>query len=152
MHGVQSKTLGWIESLLIERTQCVVLDGETSNELPVSSGVPQESVLGLILFLLYINDPSDNIHSQVRLSVDDIVVYLAVQGQEDSGALQNDLNKLQDWEKALDMEFNASKCQVLHISRSRNPIKYAYTMHGQVLDSVVHARYNGRWYLIRLKF
>ena len=50
MHGVQDMTLGWIESFLIGRTQCVVLDGDSSTELPVSSGVPQGSVLGLILF------------------------------------------------------------------------------------------------------
>ena len=61
LHGVQGKTLGWIESFLIGRTQCVVLDGDSSTELPVSSGVQQGSVLGLILFLLYINDLADNI-------------------------------------------------------------------------------------------
>ena len=54
MHGVQGKTLGWIESFLIGRTQCVVFDGDSSAEFPVSSGVPQGSVLGPILFLLYI--------------------------------------------------------------------------------------------------
>ena len=61
LHGVQGKTLGWIESFLIGRTQCVVLDGDSSTKLPVSSGVPHGSVLGPILFLLYINDLPDNI-------------------------------------------------------------------------------------------
>ena len=143
VHGVQGKTLGWIESFLIGRTQCVVLDGDTSTELPVSSGVPQGSVLGPILFLLYINDLPDNIQSNVRLFADDTAVYLAVQGQEDTDVIQNDLNILQEWEKAWDMEFNPSKCQVVHISRSRKPIKNNYTMHGQVLDSIDHARYLG---------
>ena len=72
VHGVQGKTLGWIESFL---TQCVVLDGDTSTEFPVSSGVPQGSVLGPILFLLYINDLPDNIQSNVRLFADDTAVY-----------------------------------------------------------------------------
>ena len=76
------------------RVQCVVLDGEASSELSVSSGVTQGSVLGPILFLLYINDLPDHIHSQARLFADDTAVYLAVQGQEDSATLQNDLNKL----------------------------------------------------------
>ena len=76
----------------------MVLDGDTSTELPVSSGVPQGSVLGPILFLLYINDLPDNIQSNVRLFADDTAVYLAVQGQEDTDIIQNDLNILQEWE------------------------------------------------------
>ena len=111
MHGDQGKTLRWIKSFLAGRTQCVVLDDDASSELSVSSGVPQESVLGPILFLLYINDLPDHIHSQVRLFADYTAMYLAVQGQEDSAALQNDLNKLQEWEQLWDMEFNPTKCQ-----------------------------------------
>ena len=76
LHGIQGKTLGWIESFLIGRTQCVVLDGDSSTELPVSSGVPQGSVLGPILFLLYINDLPDNIQSNVRLFADDTAVVV----------------------------------------------------------------------------
>ena len=143
VHGVQGKTLGWIESFLVGRTQCVVLDGEASSELSVSSGVPQGSVLGPILFFLYINDLPDHIHYQVRLFADGTAVYLAVQGQEDSATLQNDLNKLQEWEQLWDMEFNPSKRQVLHIARSRKPIHRNYTMHGQVIESVDHVRYLG---------
>ena len=143
MHGVQGKTLGWTEPFLAGRTQCVVLDGEASSELSLSSAVPQGSVLGPILFLLYINDLPDHIHSQVRLFADDTAMYLAVQKQEDSATLQNDLNNLQEWEQLWDMEFNPSKCQVLHIARSRKPIHRNYTMHGQVLESVDYARYLG---------
>ena len=60
----------------------MVLDGDTSTKLLVSSGVPQGSVLGPILMLLYINDLPDNIQSNVRLFADDTAVFLAVQGQE----------------------------------------------------------------------
>ena len=67
-------TLGWIESFLVGRSQTVVLDGESSDELPVLSGVPQGSVLGPILFLLYINDLPENVQSQVRLFADDTAV------------------------------------------------------------------------------
>ena len=61
VHGVRGKTLGWIESCLVGRSQSVYLDGECSSELPVFSGVPQGSVLGPILFLFYINDLPDNL-------------------------------------------------------------------------------------------
>ena len=74
----------------------MVLDVDTSTELPVSSGVPQGSVLGHIMFLLYINDLPDNIQSNVLLFADDTAVYLAVQGQEDTDIIQNDLNILQE--------------------------------------------------------
>ena len=111
--------------------------------MQVSSGVPQGSVLGPILFLLYINDLPDSLHYQVRLLADDTAVYLTVQGQADSKKLQKVLNVLQEWEKEWDMEFNLSKCQVVHITRSKRPIQTSYSMHGQVLDSVDSARYLG---------
>ena len=143
LHGVQGKTLGWIESFLMGRSQTVVLNGNSSDELQVLSGVPQGSVLGPILFLLYINDLPDSLQSQVRLFADDTAVYLTVKGQDDNQKLQNDLDILQEWEREWDMEFNPSKCQVVHITRSRKPINTTYSMHGQVLDSVDSARYLG---------
>ena len=95
MHGVQGKTLPWIQSFLIGRTQSVVLEGECSDEVPVSSGVPQGSVLGPILFLLYINDLPDNVQSQVRLFADDTAVYLTINHPSDASLLQKDLDQLQ---------------------------------------------------------
>ena len=142
-HRVKGNTLNWIRSFLLGRTQAVVLEGERSAEAPVTSGVPQGSVLGPLLFLLYINDLPQNIQSQVRLFPDDTAVYLTVTSSEDANALQADLDTLQEWESTWDMEFNPSKCQVLHITRSRQPLQSQYTLHGQFLESVDSAKYLG---------
>ena len=113
--------------------------------MPVTSGVPQGSVLGPLLFLLYINDLPKNIQSQVRLFSDDTAVYLTVSSHEDTKILQSDLDTLQEWESTWDMEFNQStcKCKLLHITRSRQPLLSQYTLHGQVLEAVDSAKYLG---------
>ena len=142
-HGVCGTTLMWVRAFLTGRTQSVVLEGEESDQVSVTSGVPQGSVLGPLLFLLYINDLPDGIKSQVRLFADDTVVYLTVDSPGDSSILQQDLDKLQSWEAAWDMEFNPSKCQVLHITKSKQPIKTHYALHGQGLEATSSARYLG---------
>ena len=90
---MQGKTLRWIESFLVGRSQTVVLNENSSDEMQVSSGLPQGSVLGPILFLLYINDLPDSLQSKVRFFADDTAVYmyLTVQGHADSKKLQKDL-------------------------------------------------------------
>ena len=105
-------------------------EGERSSEEPVTSGVPQGSVLGPLLFLHYINDLPQNIHSQVRLFADDTAVYLTVSSPEYRNILQIELDTLQEWERTWDKEFNPGKCQVLHITRARQPLLSQYTLHG----------------------
>ena len=142
-YGVQGKTLDWIKGFLADRSQRVVLDGVSSSSIPVTSGVPQGSVLGPVLFLAYINDLPEQVTSQVRLFADDTVVYITIHKHTDSQILQDDLHKLELWEGKWNMEFNPSKCQVIHISTSRNPIDTSYTLHGQVLEATSSARYLG---------
>lgn len=126
------------------QSQTVVLDVECSTEVPVTSGVPQGSVLGPLCFLAYINKlPSSASKSQVRLFADDTAIYLTINSLADSLTLQQDLDKMQVWEKAWDMEFNPSKCQVLHITKNKHVIKNKYYLHGQALEPVTHAKYLG---------
>ena len=73
-YGIRGSTHKWINSSLSGRTQKVVLDGQASDPVPVLSGVPQGSVLGPILFLIFINDLPDNIRSSVHLFADDCVI------------------------------------------------------------------------------
>ena len=119
----------------------MVLDNEHSDSVPVTSGVPQGSVLGPILFLIYINDLSEKTKYKVRLFVDDTALYLALSSIQDARLLQDDLNRLQQWELDWDMEFNPSKCTVIHVSRSRSPLSVEYHLHGQVLESVSSSKY-----------
>ena len=142
-YGIRDRTLSWISAFLNGRSQTVVLEGDCSEEVSVTSGVPQRSVLGPILFLIYINDLPDKVKSQVRLFADDTAAYLAISKLADSEQLQADLDILQEWEIRWDMQFNSSKCQVIHITRSRSPLPTTYTLHGETLEAVASARYLG---------
>ena len=124
-------------------SQTVVLEGDCSEEVPVTSGVPQGSVLGPILFLVYINDLPDTVKSQVRLFADDTAAYLAITKLAKSKQLQDDLDTLQEWEIDWDMELNPGKCQVIHVTWSRSPLPTSYTLHGQTLEVVSSAKYLG---------
>ena len=109
-YGIRETALAWIRAFLGNRSQTVVLVGEESGSVPVTSGVPRGSVLGPILFLVYINDLPDELSSKVRLFADDTAVYLTIGGSENGKGLQNDLDRLSMWENRWDMEFNPSKC------------------------------------------
>ena len=142
-YGICQKTNEWIQAFLSNRSQQVVLEGEKSAKVPVTSGVPQGSVLGPSLFLYYINDIATNITSTVRLFADDTVAYLAVKGKADAEQLQKDLNKLGEWEKKWLMEFHPQKCQVLSITRKRQITRHNYQLHGHNLEHVNEAKYLG---------
>ena len=142
-YGIRSNVLGWIRAFLGDRSQRVVVGGEESDSVPVTSGVPQGSVLGPILFLVYINDLPENVTSQVRLFADDTAMYLTMEVTNDSSVLQQDLDRLSVWESDWDMEFNPSKCQVVQVTGYKKPINAAYKLHGVILETVTCARYLG---------
>ena len=120
-----------------------MIDGEESESIPVTSDIAQGSVLGQILFLIYINDLLKEVCSQVRQFTDDTALYLTLESEDDGSTLQNDLNILSAWETRWDMRFNPLKCQVVHVTGSKKPVKRDYILHGQVLESVTSARYLG---------
>ena len=96
-YGIQGKAADWIKVFLSGRSQQVVLDGESSTEVPVTSGVPQGSVLGHVLFLIFINDIPTGITSKLRLFADDTIIYRQITSQADSEELQKDLRQLEKW-------------------------------------------------------
>ena len=100
-------------------------------------------MLGPIIFLVYINDLSDDIVLQVRLIADDTAIYLTLENKGDSDKLQRDLDKLQTWKARWDMELNPSKCQVVRVTSSRTSLKMPFILYGQVLEAVCSTRYLG---------
>ena len=115
-YGIEAKTKNWIKDFLTNRSQQVVLDGMASSNVPVTSGVPQGSVLGPILFLIFINDISDGITSNIRLFADDTIIYPNIKNTEDAEKLQTDLHTLERWSREWQMEFHPSKCNTTHYS------------------------------------
>ena len=101
-----------ISTFLTNRSQCVVLEREASDTVKVTSGVPEGLISGPILFLLYINDLPNIFSSGVRLFADDNIIYRAISELSDCQTLQEDLDKLSNWEKTWLMKFNARKCEV----------------------------------------
>ena len=125
------------------REQTVVCGGEHSQQAPVLSGVPQGSVIGPLLFLLYINDLPDEIGATVRLFADDTIAYMTITGESDAASLQQDLDKLAAWEEKWDMKFHPQKCSVLSITRSKSPKIHNYKLHGHTLESESSSKYLG---------
>ena len=99
----------WLAQWLTYRSQTVVVVGYNSPEVPVLSGVPQETVLGPLLFLLYINDLGENCTSRMRLFADDTLIYSTIESYNDAAKLQSDLTAIQEWAQKWQMKFNPSK-------------------------------------------
>jgi hypothetical protein len=143
-YGVSPPVCGWIKSFLSGRTQQVVIDGEASDSVPVTSGVPQGTVLGPSLFLAFINDmPSYTTHSTVRLFADDTIVYLTVSTIDDCIKLQENLTNLAKWEQDWLMEFHPDKCNVLRITKKKSTTNHDYILHGHILKPVPDTKYLG---------
>jgi len=142
-YGVGTQGLKWIESFLADRTQRVVVDGQKSDPAPVTSGVPQGSVLGPILFLVYINDMPECITSSCRLFADDTIVYREVTCEADALLLQTDLDALQRWEKKWGMSFNPTKCNTINITRKKKPLITTYMLKDEALENLKVASYLG---------
>ena len=143
IHCVVRNIWNWISAFLNNRQQRVVLDGEVSGQMPVVSGVPQGSVLGPLLFLVFINDLPASVSSKARLFADDCILYRTIENHQDCVTLQMDLNKLALWGSTWGMQYHPQKCNSLSITRSHQPHAFNYTLKGHVLESVNTAKYLG---------
>ena len=135
MYGFGGNLLRWFSSYLSNRYQRVVIDGNNSKWLPVLSGVPQGSILGPLMFILYINDVHACIHySNIALFADDTKLYTNVQNNQDCDNLQKDLDSLLEWGSKWKMKLNVSKCNILTITLKNESLNYNYIMYGEYLQ------------------
>ena len=142
-YGISGKANRWIADFLSGRSQQVVVEGCASGKVLVTSGVPQGSVLGPVIFLVYINGITDKTSSAVRLFADDTIIYRPITTVNDQTTQQKDLNVLDHWSRVWQMEFHPSKCQTLHITRSPKPLLTNYKLYGQQIEGVDSAKYLG---------
>ena len=116
-----------------------------SSPINVTPGVPQGSVLGPILFLIYSKDLPDYFqnNSTIKLFAEDTIIYKTITNQHDSNALQEDLDALQRWASDWLMHFHPQKCQTMHITKKQNIIQSTYTIHNHNLQTTNTAKYLG---------
>ena len=134
-YGIQGNLLSWITEWLTKRQQRVVLDNKASDYLPVKSGIPQGTVLGPLMFLLYINDIDQNLSSTIRLFADDCIMYRTVTTREEASSLQYDLDKIYDWCTTWQMQLNIDKCAILRCTRSPFPVLFDYMVDSKIITS-----------------
>ena len=136
--GITGRVLGWTKNWLKDRRQRVVLGGKQSTWEPVLSGVPQGSVLGPLLFLLYIDDLEEGIEGKLVKFADDSKLGRVVDSVQDGMCMQRDLDKIYEWAKKWQMELNLDKCFVMHLGTKN--MKCQYTLNGVVLKEVEEER------------
>jgi len=102
----------------------------------VTSGIPQGSVLGPVLFLAYINDIKTGVRSHMRLFADDSKVYRIIYDENDEKQRQSDLDTLQKWSENWQLRFHRDKCEVLRVTHARDHTSYPYKLSGCTLQSV----------------
>ena len=151
-YGIDGNTRTWINSFLTDRKQQVLVDNATSDTAMVTPGVPQGTVLGPTLFLIYINDIANDITSNIRLFADDCVLYRTINNPTDNSALQKDLSKLQQWSNIWQMDFNVKKCAIMQCSTSARKRQFDYKIKGETLETVSHHPYLGVELSDNLKF
>ncbi|KAM7303220.1 uncharacterized protein ISCGN_013200 [Ixodes scapularis] len=143
--GISHALISWIYGYLVKRKQYVTLNGSTSGMLDVFSGVPQGSVLGPLLFLIYVNDLPACVDPtvKVRLFADDCVIYTTIAGPESQIILNKSLQNISLWCKRWGMKINHDKTAVITITNKKNPLEFSYMLDNKTINKVNEIKYLG---------
>ena len=152
-YKVDPKVTRWIESFLLDRQQRVVIDGTASEYIKVISGIPQGSVLGPVLFIIYINDLVEycEVDSSIFLYADDAKLYRFITCEQERMALQKDLHAIVDGINKYMLKLNEQKCKVVSYGRNIDN-SFTYSINGNVLESLNCFKDLGVTFDSKLKF
>ena len=123
-YGISGRILLWIRDFLSDRTQYVKINNTKSVELPVTSGVPQGSVLGPMLFIYFINDLPEVCTVLTKIYADDTKAYTTIQEDRDRARLQETIDNMYEWTQNWQLNFNETKCKILHIGENNPNYQY----------------------------
>ncbi|BHF59701.1 hypothetical protein SprV_0100266200 [Sparganum proliferum] len=149
--GIRGNLLRWIQSFLIGRSQIVHVGDRQSAEVAVESGVPQGSVLGPTLFIIYVNDCVSELNCDVAMFADDVKLWSVIRTEFDEERLQADLTRLEKWSQDWLLPFNVTKCNVLRVGRTRSLSRRVYHLNGVPLQEVDAQKDLGVWVTASLK-
>ena len=136
-YGISGNIHDWIKAFLLGRSQVVRVNGEESEETAVLSGIPQGSVLGPLLFVIYINDLPESVKSDIFLFADDTKILKHITSEKDALDLQSDIDSLEQWSQKWLLRFHPDKCHVLTLGEFHNILHtQRYTINGQELEHV----------------
>nr|VZI32768.1 unnamed protein product [Spirometra erinaceieuropaei] len=140
--GIRGTLLTWITDFLTGRSQTVCIEASRSTPTPVLSGVPQGSVLGPLLYLVYINDCVDDLGCSAIMFADDVKLWRPIRSDADRYALQDSLNRLNSWSGRWLLNFNVDKCVVLRLrtrQTSKEDNSFQYVLDGTDATTVAYS-------------
>lgn len=133
--GIRGNLLRWFSSYISNRSQAVVVSNYVSGWVPIPSGVPQGSLLGPLLFVIFVNDINTCLQtSQLLCFADDMKIFARVSSVADAEALQSDLHRLEAYCAENMLDLNPTKCSIVSFSRKRSVLNYNYTLKGELLQ------------------